>query len=275
MRKVRYGLYVVALLALCWLVISPSQAPSNPPPAALTASSGFEQSGAVASPDDVGLSSARLERIDGAIERSVNDGRIAGAVALVARHGKIAYFKAFGMADREAKKPMRTDNIFRICSMSKPITSVAVMVLYEDGRFLLNEPVSDFIPEFKNMKVLDPPVPQDKTSPPGALVDAKRPITIFDLLTHTSGLTYPWNARLGKAYNALGIGTGLFQQEGSTGDSIKKLASLPLLFQPGDAWEYSLSDDVLGYLVERVSGMPFDKFLEERVFKPLGMKDTY
>jgi len=106
-------------------------------------------------------------------------------------------------------------------------------------------------------------------------VDAKRPITIFDLLTHTSGLTYPWNARLGKAYNALGIGTGLLQQDGSTGDSIKKLASLPLLFQPGDQWEYSLSDDVLGYLVERVSGMPFDKFLEARVFKPLGMKDTY
>jgi CubicO group peptidase (beta-lactamase class C family) len=301
MRKVRRGLFVFVLLALSWLVISPSRAPSNPSAAPSIASSlsktpkaksnpafritanglgatgttsAFQQSGGIASPDDVGLSPACLERIDGAIEQSVNDGRIAGAVALVARHGKIAYFKAFGMADREAKKPMRTDNIFRICSMSKPITSVAVMILYDEGRFLLNEPVSDFIPEFKNMKVLDPPVPQDKTSPPGALVDAKRPITIFDLLTHTSGLTYPWNARLGKAYNALGIGTGILQQEGSTGDSIKKLASLPLLFQPGDQWEYSLSDDVLGYLVERVSGMPLDKFLEERVFKPLGMKDT-
>ena len=302
MRKVRWGLYVLAFLTVCWLVISPSQSPSNPPTVPVTESSStktptarsfaplrlaanglrqteatnaFQQAGRAASPEDAGLSSARLEHIDGAIEKSINDGRIAGAVALVARHGKIAYFKAFGMADREAKKPMRTDNIFRICSMSKPITSVAVMILYEEGRFLLNEPVSDFIPEFKNMKVLDPPVPQDKTSPPGALVDAKRPITIFDLLTHTSGLTYPWNARLGKAYNAAGLGTGLLQQEGSTGDSIKKLASLPLLFQPGDQWEYSLSDDVLGYLVERVSGMPFDSFLEERVFKPLGMKDTY
>jgi CubicO group peptidase (beta-lactamase class C family) len=237
---------------------------------------GFQQpAGAVASPEDAGLSAERLERIGSTIERSINEGRIAGAVALVARHGKVAYFKAFGMADRDAKKPMRTDNIFRICSMSKPITSLAVMMLYEEGRFLLNEPVSDFIPEFKNMKVLDPPVPQDKTSPPGALVDAKRPITIFQLLTHTSGLTYPWNARLGKAYNAAGIGTGLLQQEGSTGDSIKKLASLPLLFQPGDAWEYSLSDDVLGYLVEKVSGMPLDRFYEERIFKPLGMKDSY
>jgi CubicO group peptidase (beta-lactamase class C family) len=229
----------------------------------------------VASPEEVGLSSERLDRIGEAIQRSVDAGRIAGAVSLVARHGKIAYFKAFGMADREAKKPMRNDNIFRICSMSKPITTAAVMMLYEQGLFTLNEPVSDFIPEFKNMKVLEPPFPLDKTSPPGALVDAKRPITIFDLLTHTSGLTYPWNARLGKAYREAGIGTGLLQQEGSTGDSIKKLASLPLLFQPGDAWEYSLSDDVLGYLVERVSGMPFDRFIEERIFRPLGMKDSY
>jgi hypothetical protein len=122
---------------------------------------GFQQTaGVIASPEDVGLSSERLERIAGAIKQSINEGRIAGAVALVARHGKIAYFKALGMADREAKKPIRTDNIFRIFSMSKPITSVAVMMLYEEGRFMLNEPVSDFIPEFKNMKVLDPPFPQ-------------------------------------------------------------------------------------------------------------------
>src|SRR5215831_3304031 len=167
------------------------------------------------SPEDVGLSSQRLQRIGDTIQQSIDAGRISGAVSLVARHGKIVYFKAFGMADREAKKPMRVDNIFRICSMTKPITSVAVMTLYEEGRFTLNEPVSDFLPEFKKMKVLDPPVPQDKTSPPGALVDAKRPITIFHLLTHTSGLTYPWNARLGKAYREAGIGTGLLQQEGS------------------------------------------------------------
>jgi CubicO group peptidase (beta-lactamase class C family) len=228
----------------------------------------------VSAPEEVGLSSERLERIAEAVQKSIREGRLAGGVALVARHGKIAYFKAYGMADREAGKPMRTDNIFRICSMSKPITSVAVMILYEEGRFLLNQPVADFIPEFKTMKVLDPPYPQDKTSPPGALVDAKRPITIFQLLTHTSGLTYPWNARLGSKYLEAGIGTGLLQQEGSTGDSIKKLASMPLLFQPGDAWEYSLADDVLGYLVEKVSGMPLDRFYEERIFKPLGMKDS-
>jgi CubicO group peptidase (beta-lactamase class C family) len=169
---------------------------------------------------------------------------------------------------------MQTDAIFRICSMSKPITSVAVMILYEEGRFTLSDPVSDYLPEFKHMKVLDPPYPQDQSSPPGALVDAKRPITIFNLLTHTSGLTYPWNARVGKAYRDAGIGSGLASQEGTIGDAVKKLASIPLLFQPGDSWEYSLADDVLGRLVEVVSGMPFDRFLEERIFKPLGMKDS-
>jgi CubicO group peptidase (beta-lactamase class C family) len=229
---------------------------------------------AAPAPEDVGLASARLDRIAGAIQKSVDDKRLAGGVALVARHGKVVYLKAVGMADREAERPMRPDTIFRICSMTKPLTSVAVMMLYEEGKFLLNQPVADFLPEFKNMKVLDPPWPQDKTSPPGALVDAKRPITIRHLLTHTSGLTYHWNPRLGKAYNDAGIGAGIRQQEGTIADMVKKLAAQPLLFQPGEAWEYSLADDVLGRLVEVASGMPFDQFLQERIFKPLGMKDT-
>ena len=237
----------------------------------LAATSG---AGAMVTPAEVGLSSELLERITSALQRSIDDGRIAGGVALVARHGKVVYLKAVGMADRDAKRPMRTDNLFRICSMSKPITSVAVMMLYEEGRFTLNQPVSDFIPEFKKMKVLDPPYPQDKTSPPGALVDAKRPITIRHLLTHTSGLTYQWSPRLGKSYRDAGIGSGILQHEGTIGDAVKRLAAQPLLFQPGDAWEYSLSDDVLGYLVEVVSGMPLDKFLQERIFGPLGMKDS-
>jgi len=278
MRELGQRLAIAALLVFAGNALSQAQSSQTRPNSAMAAAPAYRTPAKTAlavTPEQVGLSSQRLDRIGAAIQRSINDGRIAGAVSLVARHGKIVYFKAFGMADREADKPMRTDNIFRICSMSKPITTAAVMTLYEEGRFTLNEPVSDFIPEFKNMKVLDPPSPQDKTSPPGALVDARRPITIFHLLTHTSGLTYPWNARLGKAYADAGIGTGILQQEGSTGDSIKKLAALPLLFQPGDAWEYSLSDDVLGYLVEKVSGMPYDQFLEQRIFKPLGMKDTY
>ncbi len=226
------------------------------------------------SSEDIGLSTDRLERIADNVNRSINNGRISGAVTLVARHSRIAYFKAFGMADRETKRSMRTDDIFRICSMTKPITSVAIMMLYEEGHFLLDEPVSNFIPEFKHMKVLEPPYPQDKTSAPGPLTDAKRPVTIRHLLTHTSGLTYHWNQRLGKQYREAGIGHGLIQREGTIGDAVKKLGSIPLLFQPGDAWEYSLADDVLGYLVEVVSGMSLDRFFQERVFKPLGMKDT-
>jgi CubicO group peptidase (beta-lactamase class C family) len=274
MEKLRQRLSVFTVSLFLLIALVEFQAPSNPAAAQTAAAAAARGTSPTASPEDVGLSSERLERIASAIQKSVDEGRIAGGIALVARHGKIAYVKAVGMADRDAKKPMRTDSIFRICSMSKPITSVAVMMLYEEGRFMLNQPVSDFIPEFKEMKVLDPPYPQDKTSPPGALVSARRPVTIHHLLTHTSGLTYG-GARLGKVYRDAGINGGLIQNEGTIGDAVKKLAAQPLLFQPGDAWEYSLADDVLGYLVEVVSGMPLDKFFEERIFKPLGMRDTY
>ena len=245
---------------------SPKRARSHPVPSASAHGN--------VTPEDVGLSQERLDRIRTAIQGAVDAGRVAGGVSLVARHGKIAYLKGVGMADRDSKKPMQADNIFRICSMSKPITSVAVMMLYEEGKFILDQPVSDFLPEFKAMKVLDPPYPQDKTSPPGALVDAKRPISILHLLTHTSGLTYQWNPRLGKSYLDAGIGAGILQQPGTIGQAVKKLAGIPLLFQPGDTWEYSLADDVLGRLVEVVSGMPLDQFLQQRIFTPLGMKDT-
>jgi len=274
MSKRRQRLLIFIVLAL--LLVAFGGLPTSTSPAAEGAAPVASAGAAnvTASPEEVGLSAERLERIASAIQRSIEDGRIAGGVALVARHGKVVYVRAVGMADRDAKKPMRTDTIFRICSMTKPITSVAVMMLYEEGRFLLNQPLSDFIPEFKNVKVLDPPWPQDKTSPPGALVDAKRPITIRHLLTHTSGLTYHWNPRLGRAYAEAKLGHGLLQQEGTIGEAVKRLAAQPLLFQPGDVWEYSLADDVLGYLIEVVSGMPLDKFFQERIFKPLGMKET-
>jgi CubicO group peptidase (beta-lactamase class C family) len=275
MKRLFQRLSIFTLSATLLVALVELQTLSSPVLAQTATSASVKATNSIVSPETVGFSSERLERIASAIQKGIDDGRIAGGVALVARHGKMAYLKAVGMADRDAKKPMRTDTIFRICSMTKPFTSVAVMMLYEEGRFLLNQPVSDFIPEFKNMKVLDPPWPQDKTSPPGALVDAKRPITIRHLVTHTAGLTYDWNARLGKTYSDAGVANGLHQQEGTTGHAIKKLAAQPLLFQPGDAWEYSLSDDVLGYLVEVVSGMPLDKFFQERIFKPLGMKDTY
>src|SRR5205807_3670411 len=202
---------------------------------ALVAAAAVAQELPAAKPETVGMSAERLERIGATVQKSIDDKRIAGAVTLVARRGRVVWFKPQGMMDREANKGMRTDTIFRICSMTKPITSVAVMMLYEEGRFTLNEPVSNFIPEFKDMKVLDPPYAQDKTSPPGALANAKHLITIRHLLTHTAGLTYHWNARLGKRYREVGMGHGILQQEGTIGDAVKKLASLPLLFHPGDA----------------------------------------
>lgn len=223
-----------------------------------------------AKPESVGLSSERLERISKAVQRDIDDKRIAGAVTLVLRHGQVAFFKAQGMQDREAGKPMRPDSIFRICSMSKPIASVAVMILYEEGHFLLEDPVSKYLPEFKNMKVLVKPAQGDPYTIP-----ATHEITIRDLLRHTSGLTYNWNADLGPLYKDANVAHGMLPYDGTIGESVQRLAKLPLLFNPGERWEYGLSVDVLGRLVEVVSGMSFDQFLRTRVFDPLGMKDTY
>ena len=223
-----------------------------------------------AKPESVGLSSERLERIAGNVQRAIDEKRIAGAVTLVARRGHVAWLKAQGMQDREAQKPMPTDAIFRICSMSKAITSLAVMMLYEEGNFLLDDPVSKYIPEFKNPKVLVKPA-----SGPSYTIPATREITVRNLLTHTSGITYPWNADLGQMYKDAKVADGLSQYDGAIQDSVKRLAGLPLLFNPGERFEYSLGLDVLGYLVEVISGKTFDQFLRTRVFEPLGMPDTY
>lgn len=224
----------------------------------------------VVKPETVGLSSGRLERISGTVQRSIDDKRIAGAVTLVARRGHVAWFKAQGMADREAGKPMRPDTMFRICSMTKPITSLAVMMLYEEGHFLLEDPVSKYLPEFKNPKVLVKPA-----SGAPYTIPATREITIRDLLRHTSGITYHWNNDLGPMYKDANVAHGLLPYDGTIEDSTKHLAGLPLLFSPGEKWEYSLGVDVLGRLVEVVSGKPLDEFFRTRIFEPLGMKDTY
>lgn len=221
-------------------------------------------------PEAVGLSSERLERIGTAVQQSIDDKRIAGAVTFVARRGKVAWFKAQGMMNREAGKPMRPDTIFRICSMTKPITSVAVMMLYEEGRFLLDDQVSKYLPEFKKPKVLVKPASGEPYSIP-----ATKEITIRDLLRHTSGLTYHWNADLGPMYKAANVAHGLLPYDGTIEESVKRLAGVPLLFNPGERWEYSLGVDVLGRLVEVVSGKTLDEFFRTRVFEPLGMKDTY
>lgn len=223
-----------------------------------------------ANPESVGLSSERLERIATNVQKAIDEKRIAGAVTLVARRGHVAWLKAQGMRDREAGKPMPTDAIFRICSMSKAITSLAVMMLYEEGNFLLEDPVSKYIPEFKNPKVLVKPA-----SGAPYTIPATREITIKNLLTHTSGITYPWNGDLGPMYKDAKVADGLSQYDGTIGESVKHLAGLPVLFNPGDRFEYSLGLDVLGYFVEVISGKSFDEFLRTRVFEPLGMQDTY
>ena len=240
----------------------------------LVASSVWSQGLPVAKPWEVGLSAERLERIDPIIQGYVDQNKIAGAVTLIARNGKVAYLKVYGMRDIEAKQPMTVDTMFRIASMTKPITSVAVMMLQEEGKLLLNDPISKYIPEFKNPNVL---VLSKEGSGEYTTVPAKREITIRQLLSHTSGLTYtfwgkkPWS----EIYQKAGISDGLIQTEGRIGDKVKILAGLPLMFHPGEGWEYSLSIDVLGYLVEVVSGKTLDEFFQERIFKPLRMKDTH
>ena len=223
-----------------------------------------------AKPESVGLSSERLERIGSTVQRDIDDKRIAGAVTLVLRHDHLVWLKAQGMADREASKSMRTDTLFRICSMTKPITSVAVMMLYEEGRLMLEDPVSKYLPEFKNAQVyVQPPTGEPYSIP------ATHPITIRDLLRHTSGLTYQWNPVLGPMYVKANVASGLLPYDGTIADSVRRLATLPLLFNPGDRWEYSLGADVLGRVVEVVSGQPLDEFFRQRIFVPLGMNDTY
>jgi CubicO group peptidase (beta-lactamase class C family) len=217
-----------------------------------------------AKPESVGPFPPRVSpRIGAAVDQGIADRRIAGMVTLVIRHGQVAWFDARGLADREAGKPLQKDAIFRICSMTKPITTTAVMMLYEEGKFTLEDPISKFLPEFKSPKVLVKPEQGDSYAIP-----AKREITILDLLRHTSGLTYQWDQELGPAYRDANVASGLLQYDGTIGDSVKRLAGLPLRYNPGERWEYSLSVDVLGRLVEVVSGLPLDKFFRTRILDP-------
>lgn len=231
-------------------------------------------------PEKVGLSSERLKNMDRLIDRHIEEKKIAGAVVLVARKGKIAYFRAAGLAD--ADKPMQRDTIFRIVSMTKPITSTAIMMLYEQGKLLLSDPVSKFIPEFRNQKVLVA-MPEGSAFP-YKLEPVKREIQVRDLLAHTSGLLYlflndvypdPARNMIVQMYKDAGITDGFCRPDETIGDMVKRLARLPLYAQPGEVWDYSLASDVLGYLVEVVSGMRFDQFVEQNIFKPLKMDDSY
>lgn len=224
----------------------------------------------LAIPEEVGLSSERLDRIETVMKDYIADGKIPGVVTLVARHGKVAYFKAFGKMDIEANKEMSKEAIFRLASMSKCITSVAVMILYEEGHFLLSDPISKYIPEFRDPKV----VMKSPTSDSIILVSAKSEITIRQLLNHTSGITYGSGLQ-SSYYEQAGVKISLKPTRWTIGEMIKKLASLPLISHPGEEFHYGMSVDVLGYLVEVISKMSLDEFLRQRIFEPLKMQDTY
>ena len=220
----------------------------------------------MASPEEVGLSSERLARIRPVVDKDVGDDKIAGAVTLVARRGEVVHLECVGMMDRESNKPMQPDTIFRIYSMTKPITSVALMMLYEKGHFQLFDPVSKFIPAFRDLKVY-----AGGGESGVDLVDLEREVTVRDLLTHTSGLTYHFleYGRVEEMYRDARICS-----EKPLPEFVADLLELPLAFQPGTAWRYSYATDVGAYLIELLGGQPLDVHLRENLFQPLGMVDT-
>lgn len=231
-------------------------------------------------PEEVGLSSARLKRVRSVMQAYIDQERCAGVLTLIARRGHIAHYECFGVMEIEANKPMMPDTIFRIYSMTKPVTSVAAMMLYEEGKFRLNDPVSAFIPAFKDTKVFARATESGLT-----LVDQDREMTVRDLLTHTSGLSYgfdqdsPVDAMYREMFEKLklldGTGAPLLNPYADPLEKlVPELAKIPLVHQPGSIWHYGLSTDVLGYLIELTSGLLFDVFLKQRIFEPLNMVDT-
>lgn len=223
---------------------------------------------------EVGFSAERLQRIDERLNEWVNKGWMQGSTAMIIRNGKVVYHKAVGYSDLEAKVPMKKDDIFRIASQTKAVTSVAIMILFEEGKLLLDDPVSKYLPAFKNQQVLASFNEKDTTY---TTVPSKREITIRQLLTHTSGIGY---AQIGsKEANAIyakaNISSGVGIMNDDLLSAMNRLAKLPLMHQPGEKWTYGLNTDLLGCLVEQISGKTLDQFFKERIFDPLGMKDTY
>ncbi|MGB5273008.1 MAG: serine hydrolase domain-containing protein [Flavobacteriaceae bacterium] len=259
--KTKLSTLFISLFGFFLLAQTPSQKQS-PPLSMATAT-------------EVGISADRLAKIDAMFKEVIAKDQIPGAVALIARNGKIVFFNAYGMADNGTNKPMEQGTIFRIASQTKAITSTAVMMLWEEGRFRLDDPISKYIPEFKEAQILDTYNENDGTY---TTKPAENQITIRHLITHTSGIGYgviDGDERFKKIYAKAGI-TDLFTTENiSIGESVKKLAQLPLHHNPGEKFTYSEGLDVLGYFIEVVSGIPFDQFLRTRIFEPLGMHDTW
>ena len=225
-------------------------------------------------PESVNVSSERLNRIDTMLLRAIEDKWIAGAVGFIARDGKIIYNRAFGESDIENRVPMQTGNIFRIASQTKAIASIGLMMLFEEGKFLLDDPVSKYIPEFANPRVLDKFNEKDTTY---TTVPANREITIRDLLTHTSGIDYAGigSPTMRAVYAKAGFTGGFGNDKVAIGDDIKILGKLPLVHHPGERFTYGLNVDVIGYLIEILTGEKLDQYLKSRIFDPLGMTDTW
>jgi CubicO group peptidase (beta-lactamase class C family) len=219
-------------------------------------------------PSEVGLSAERLKRLDDGLQAMVDDGKLAGVVTLLARHGKIAFVDVAGVQDIESQRPMSRDSIFRIYSMTKPIVGVAMMMLYEEGKWRLNDPVSQFIPEFAALRVYEGDNPDGSMK----LVDSNRSMTMRELMTHTAGLSYSLDLRhpVNRLFQDLPVRDPMKPLR----VMIDRLSTLPLLAQPGTRYIYSSAVDVQGYLVELLSGQPLGEFLDERIFVPLGMTDT-
>ncbi|ADB36602.1 serine hydrolase domain-containing protein [Spirosoma linguale] len=227
-----------------------------------------------AAAETVGMSTTRLQRMDAVINDYIAKGRQAGVGVMVSRNGRIVYHKAYGLDNIQTKAPLKRDAIFRIASQTKAITSIGLMMLFEEGKFLLDDPISKYIPAFKNPKVLDKFNEKDSSF---TTVPAKREITIRQLLTHTSGISYPGigSKEAVAMYAKNKIPSGIGTPTGTLADAMTRLGALPLLHQPGEKWTYGLSVDVVGYLIEVLSGQSLDQFLRSRLFDPLGMNDTF
>jgi CubicO group peptidase (beta-lactamase class C family) len=244
---------LLAIASLAALTVSPAMAAVHDLP--------------TASADSEGMSTERLARLSAGMKELVDSGRLAGVVTMVSRHGKVVEFDAAGKRDIAANAPMQKDSIFRIYSMSKPITGVAMMILFEEGKWQLSDPVAKYIPEFAKLKVY-------ATDPNGNVVmkDQNHPVTMRELMSHSGGFTYGFFSQT--AVDKLQLEADLLNPNNTLDEFIKRVAKLPLNSQPGTEWHYSISVDIQGYIVQKLSGMPFEEFLEKRIFKPLGMSDT-
>lgn len=254
-RPWRFGLVGIALLALLFTAQAQERSPSQD-----------------AAAQAAGFVPEKLQRLPHAMQEAVDQKKIGGGAVLLARHGKVFYQAAIGQQDVERKVPLSTSTLFRLASMSKPVTSVAVMQLVEDGKISVTDPVFKYVPEFKEQRVLVPA----KDGKSYELVPANRPITIHDLLTHTSGITYRFVNKpfVGQMYADAGVVDGLSETTGTLGDNVRRIAKQPLVCQPGTAWEYGLNTDVLGYVVEVVTRQSLEQFCRGRLFGPLKMNDT-